>query len=287
MRRPPFITFMTFNRLGNTIPSLASLLEKDEDFDLYLLDNYSQDNTWEYLNSINDPRIKSKFRSDKNISFSLLNKALLERDQDQDYINIEYDVTICTSNFIQIFQDIFTEDKSIGSLSGSREDLICKLSKSITVGEYSIYPSPILGFCMAIPYEVMNKLGYFNEMSFGADIDFNKRIDKVLNKTSGYCENILCKVANIPLCEDCSIFGSLCKGDKICTKFYNSCHGEFYKRFAAQIHNRIAEHVAQNRIFCDTIHNPECSLTSEEQQIAINNINWIASNYQQFLNKMK
>ena len=62
----PLISFVSFNRMGSTVKSLLSLLETREDFDLYITDNDSRDKTWEWMNSLIDPRIKKIRKSEKN-----------------------------------------------------------------------------------------------------------------------------------------------------------------------------------------------------------------------------
>ena len=62
----PIISFVTFNRLGLTIRNLERLLESKDNFELYIIDNNSTDDTWEYLKSVNDPRIVEKKRFDLN-----------------------------------------------------------------------------------------------------------------------------------------------------------------------------------------------------------------------------
>ena len=59
---PPLISYSTFHRMGLTVRNLNSLLRTTDDFELHIIDNNSQDDTWEYIQSLNDSRIKSRTR---------------------------------------------------------------------------------------------------------------------------------------------------------------------------------------------------------------------------------
>jgi GT2 family glycosyltransferase len=64
---PPFISYSTFHRLGLTARNLNALLNNTtDDFELHIVDNNSQDGTWDYIKSLTDSRIKSKTRFEVN-----------------------------------------------------------------------------------------------------------------------------------------------------------------------------------------------------------------------------
>ena len=61
------ILFTTFNRLHYTVRALPVLLENSQEMgEVFIIDNCSDDDTVEYLKSIDDPIIKSKIFNDKN-----------------------------------------------------------------------------------------------------------------------------------------------------------------------------------------------------------------------------
>ena len=62
------LVFISYNRLEYTKLSLASLLaDTTEEFSLTVWDNGSTDGTREYLESVNDPRVKRKVFSSQNV----------------------------------------------------------------------------------------------------------------------------------------------------------------------------------------------------------------------------
>lgn len=290
MRRPPLLTFLTFNRLGNTIPSLRSLLESTDDFELYLLDNFSQDKTWDYLNSVSDPRIVYRERSDKNIGGVLLNKALIHRKPDQDWFNYEYDCFLITIKFISIFQDIFDNESNIAGLCGNLPGIIPKGvddTQLIKVNNYRIYKSHIMGYCMGMRYEVMNKLGYLDEVTYGMDMDLYYRIDRMLHMKTGYSLDAHCLMVGIPTCDMCTAGQKICLGDKICTKYYSRVLNDFYSQYNPDMVKRVKESINKDKLYCDTIYNPNTSLTIEEQKVAKENIDNFSNIYNKFLNTLK
>lgn len=81
---PPFLSYITFNRLGLTARSLKSILDTPEDFEMHIIDSNSKDDTWEYIQSLDDSRIKSKTRLDMNLGpVYALNLNLSKRRQEQ------------------------------------------------------------------------------------------------------------------------------------------------------------------------------------------------------------
>src|SRR5690242_18363670 len=56
---PPYLNYLTFNRLGLTIKNLNNILESKENFEMHITDCNSQDSTWDYIKSLDDKRIKS------------------------------------------------------------------------------------------------------------------------------------------------------------------------------------------------------------------------------------
>ena len=283
MRRPPLLTFLTFNRLGNTIPSLTSLLECTDDFELYLLDNFSQDGTWDFLNSINDPRIVHRERSEKNTGAGILNKTLINRKPDQDWVNYEYDCKLETKNFISIFNDIFESSSEMASLSGTLPGIVFNTSEFLHVKEHQIRLYPLLGFCLSIRYEVMNQLGYVDEVSYGMDIDINRRIRSILNKKTGYALDVNVTCIPIPECEVCKTTQSICLGENICTKYYFRVHGEVYRLMHEEMQQKLNHNANIGKVFCDTVYNPNTTLTAEEQKVAWSNYNLTAKIYDDFL----
>jgi hypothetical protein len=242
MRRPPIVSFLTFNKLGNTVLSLTSLLRTLDDFELYLIDNDSKDGTWEFLQDTKDPRIVHKKRFDGNIGVGhALNYVLFNRKEDQDWINIEYDFRILNKNFIQYFQEAYKSYPEMGGFSATsypiqynniKEAISRDITKIKTNNNINVYLDTIMGFCSFFPYEVMNLLGYYDEVNYFLDIDFNHRINACLNKKTGYLIDLRCaKINDIDLnCVNCLANLNYCQGNHICLKYYNRIVGKVIEK---------------------------------------------------------
>ncbi len=64
---PPFISNSTFHRLGLTARNLnACFATRRTTLSFTIVDNNSQDGTWDYIQSLTDSRIKSKTRFEVN-----------------------------------------------------------------------------------------------------------------------------------------------------------------------------------------------------------------------------
>ena len=91
----PLVAYPTFNRLGSTVLSLGSLLRTTDNFELYVGDNDSKDKTWDFLQSLKDPRIKEIKRFEHNYGeINVLNWALSKRRKGQDVVIMENDAQL-------------------------------------------------------------------------------------------------------------------------------------------------------------------------------------------------
>lgn len=62
----PVVCFISYDRLGVTANNLDTLLKTEDDFELYIVDNFSKERNWDFIMSLNDDRIKEKIRFSKN-----------------------------------------------------------------------------------------------------------------------------------------------------------------------------------------------------------------------------
>jgi glycosyltransferase involved in cell wall biosynthesis len=233
MRRPPLISFVTFNRLGNTATSLHSLLRTDEEFELFLLDNGSKDKTFEFLLDTKDPRIKYRHKLEDNIGVvHALNKILTYRAQDQDWINYEYDFHIHDKKFITSFREIYEEFPDMGAISASvyprmilnhfPEEIKKDPSRMIERNGKRIYKDYLMGFCAFVPYEAMNQLMYYDEVDAFADLEFNLRI-RSIDRWTGYAMDIQCShITDGGNCDTCLALHRYCKGYISCKEILGS-----------------------------------------------------------------
>lgn len=50
----PIVSFVCWNRAGLTARNLKELLKSTDDFELYIVDSNSEDDTWEFLKTLKD-----------------------------------------------------------------------------------------------------------------------------------------------------------------------------------------------------------------------------------------
>lgn len=257
-RRPPLITFLTYERLGNTAVSLPSLLRTESDFELHIMDNNSKDDTWEFLQDTKDPRIKTKKRFNHNMGVAhALNMALSFRKEDQDFINYEYDFRIHNKDFVKDFQEIYSEFPELKAFSATTFPHQLQVIDKKTSEDNNrfeerngkrIYYDTIMGFCSYFPFETMNQLMYYDEINCLLDMEIQARLE-VLGHTGKYEQNPVnigfatgyamdIRTSHVPdggICETCLAYHSYCEqGERKCLKHY--------KRIISRITNEIGFH---------------------------------------------
>jgi glycosyltransferase involved in cell wall biosynthesis len=115
---PAFISFVTFNRMGLTIRNLDALLKTTDDFELNIVDINSNDNTWDFIQSLKDSRIKSITRLPENKGpIYALNYNLARRKPGQYFITIDSDVHLHTPDWISRFMKVFDTFPDVGLLA--------------------------------------------------------------------------------------------------------------------------------------------------------------------------
>jgi glycosyltransferase involved in cell wall biosynthesis len=279
---------------------MISLLESTDDFELYLFDNFSQDHTWEYLNSLTDPRIKIRKRFNHNIGgAAAVNYALLSRKKDQDFGAFETRCTLKTKNFISIFQSILDADDTIVGLSGTytmgRDQLTYynELGKQFPdnikiVNQYRLYKGGIWGFCMLLRYELFDHFGFFDEASYAGDIDMNQRIINGLKKELCYVLDVHCSYSSQENmnCTECMKLQNICLGNNFCMKYYLPLMRHFYLENCSELNERAAARVKERKFFCDTIYRQDSTLTSEEKEIIKKNIKFFSEKYDKHIQEV-
>lgn len=238
--RPPLITFLTYNRLGYTAISLSSLLRTDSEFELYIMDNDSRDDTWQFLQDTKDPRIKSKIKWNQNMGVAhALNFALCYRKSDQAFINFENDFRIHNKDFVKDFEAYGREFPEIKAFSATtfphQLQIIDKsISEDPTRLEIKngrrLYYDTIMGFCTYFPAETMNILKYYDEVNCLLDMEVQARIGvNASDKKTGYAMDIRASHCN-PHCESCLAYHNPCEqGEMKCMKYYSRVISEITK----------------------------------------------------------
>jgi GT2 family glycosyltransferase len=188
---PPMICFITWNRLGLTVKNITALLSTTDEFELYIIDNNSQDGTWKFIQSLTDKRIKCKKRFDVNRGVVYaINYALSKRKKEQYFILVENDVCIKTKDFVTQFLRVMEEFPELGMLSATREALLLKWKSSLRIikkGNYFYYyHTRATVACHCMRPELLNCIGYWNEETYGCDSDTRARINNFTSFKIGF-----------------------------------------------------------------------------------------------------
>lgn len=227
----PMVCFVTWNRLGLTIRNLTCLLESEGEFDLYIIDNNSYDGTWDYLQTVKDPRIKLKEKLEKNRGVVYaINYVLAKRKENQYFIFIENDVCIEDPMWLQKFMDVMEAFPNLGFVGGAREglfeekgvkpEIIYNLDRSQS---YYSYPS-ILGCFNCYRPEIFQQLGYWNEETYGADRDMSYRTKNFTSFDTGY-------ITTIKMNQTQKIHCDFCPRKEICPLLpRKTCFGVYKER---------------------------------------------------------
>lgn len=244
---PPFLSYITFNRMGLTAKSLSSILDTPEDFEMHIIDSNSKDETWEYLQSLNDSRIKSKTRLPVNSGpIFALNLNLSKRRPDQYFFTIDSDVVLKTKDWLSRFMTVFHTFPEAGLLGVQRTapytpiypPVIPKTSNGVTYlemtsGQVGVPLDFVHGCCMGMRPELIQQIGYWSEETCYGDAELTIRVMNYTGFKAGYMSD----ANRIPLididmtqmipCSECKVQG-FCKQDKV----FNTCfniHNKFHK----------------------------------------------------------
>lgn len=259
--KKPILGLVTWNRLGITIQNLELLFKSTDDFDLYIVDNGSTDDTSKYLKNLNDIRIKEICFFKKNYGLIYgLNYIISKRKPDQPFINMDADVSIHTPNFITNCQKVIEAYPEVGVLGNARptyfEERKISYEEINRSGIKFWKTSGILGCLMYFPSSTLDTIGYFSEELCLADMELAFRIN-LINKWLGFCpdNNISYKS---PSCDTCN-HGGLCSSpnqeEMYCFKDYirNYKHRKFASLFAQKFAD-FKNKTNKDNVYCGSIH---------------------------------
>lgn len=244
---PPFLSYITFNRLGLTIRSLKSILDTPEDFEMHIIDSNSKDDTWEYIKSIDDSRIKSITRLVMNYGpVFALNLNLSKRKENQYFFSVDSDVVIKTKNWLSLFMEVFHTFPDVGLLGVQRTapyfpiypQNIPRTKNNVTYlelknGYVDVLLDFVHGCCMGMRPELIKEIGYWSEETCYGDAELSPRIVNYTNFKAGFMSDqymnskIVIDMAQNITCAECKA-KEFCKLDKINNTCFN-IHKELYK----------------------------------------------------------
>ncbi|AUN07198.1 glycosyltransferase [Clostridium botulinum] len=300
---PPFLSYITFNRLGLTARSLKSILDTTEDFEMHIIDSNSRDDTWEYLQSIKDSRIKSMTRLTLNEGpVFALNRNLSKRRKDQYFFTVDSDVVIKTKDWITRFMEVFNEFPEVGLLGVQRTPpyipiypkVITKSRNGVTYlelknGYVDVLLDFVHGCCMGMRPELIEKIGYWSEETCYGDGELSTRITNYTDFKAGFMSDqdkmplIDIDMTQEITCEEC-IAREYCKLNKDDNTCFNIHMGRYKNApFAKQFKWKYLEFFkdleeGKRTAYCASIYDPYSIATHEY------NKEWAQANREYYIN---
>lgn len=256
---PPLLSYVTFNRLGLTVKNLSSILESTDDFEMHIIDNNSNDGTWEYLQTLKDERIKSKIRIGANYGpIYSLNINLSKRRPEQYFISVDNDIYIETKDWISRFIKVFETFPKAGLLGVSSMEPFQKhfprvKQKMVNNTSYfqiensfeDIEKNYVPGCCMMLRPELIDEIGYLSEENYFGDIELSYRVLNFTSFEAGFVPAVEVKATQTIDCNDCQ-HRDECKLNKTndtCFSRYNALYkiNEFKKLYRWKLDETITD----------------------------------------------
>lgn len=272
----PFISYLTFNRLGLTARNLQALLKNHEDFEMHIVDSNSTDGTWEYLQTINDPRIKSKTRMPHNYGpIYGVNFNLAKRKPDQFFITVDSDVLIKTKGWIKCFMDVFNTYDDVGLLGVPKggpypryiPEVIPMTKNNVSYlklknANINVPLDFVPGCVQCLRPELIDVIGYWNEECYYGDAEISARITHYTKFSAGLIETIEIDQQQRFPCTECSLSSgcNLLKAGKNCfdehvMRYKNSIFAHTFRwkfiKYFEELKN------GNRTVYSASIHDPE------------------------------
>lgn len=291
------ISYITWNRLGLNIRNLNSLLRTTDDFELYIVDNNSKDDTWDYILSLNDSRIKSREKLGINAGpIYALNYVLAKRKPEQYFITLDSDVYIKTPDWITRFLRVFDTFPEVGLLGLPRahpypfylSEFISKEKNGVRFselknGKVGVIMDFVPGHCQCLRPELIEEIGYWSEECAYGDAELSVRVNNYFSFKAGFVHDIeIDQIQSIP-CTECE-GQEFCKLDKVtntCFKirnerYKNKSFAETYRWKYLEFFNELA--LGKRTPYCASIHDPQ-SITTH-----FYNSEWAQENFAFYMN---
>ena len=214
---PPFINFTVFNRLGLAFRNLTNLLDSDEDFELNIIDGNSKDNSWDYILSLNDRRIKSKTRFRKNLGpIYSANYALSRRKPNQYFITVDSDTFIRTKNWISKYMEVFQAFPDVGLLGVMRDDPYPRYLPPITPrangavsylelknADIHAQMDFVPGHLQCLSPQLIEKIGFWSEENGFGDAELSPRVVHYTDLRAGFVTTVEIDMTQKIPCSEC------------------------------------------------------------------------------------
>lgn len=294
---PPFVSYLTFNRMGLTVRNLNSLLKTVDDFELHIIDNNSKDDTWDYIQSLSDGRIKSKTRFSLNAGpIYAVNYNLSKRKKDQYFIACESDVHVNTPDWISRFMQVFEAFPEVGLLGvpraapypGYMPPVLLNERNGISylqllngkIGETLDF---IPGHCQCLRPELIDNIGYWCEENGYGDAELSSRVVNYTPFKAGFITNIKIDMVQSITCEECG-GKSFCKLDRDVvncfdirdSRYKNESFAETFRWKYIEYFNELSR--GKRTVRCASIHDPESI------KAGVYNMDWALENFDFYIN---
>ena len=208
---PPLVSFVTWNRLGLTVRNLSALLKTTDDFELQITDSNSTDDTWDYIQSLNDRRIKAITRLSINRGpIYAVNYNLSKRKKDQYFIALDSDVNIHTNGWTGKFFEVFDAFPDAGLLGTVSREYYERYRHPLIKHEkgHVYYLEITKGFiegCMqCFRPGLLDILGYWCEECCMGDVEICNRICKHTCYKAGYLPLVEIDLLQRVKCDNCN-----------------------------------------------------------------------------------
>lgn len=214
---PPFVSFVTWNRMGLSVRNITALLRTTDDFELHIVDNNSMDDTWDYIMQLKDSRIKSRIRLDTNRGHVYsTNYNLSKRRKGQYFITVDNDVNIHSPDWITRFLSTFQEFSEVGLLGVVSPEYFARYRLPLTRHERNgecyleMHRGFVEGCCQCLRPELLDILGYFSEETCMGDEEICFRICNFTSFKAGF-------IPTVEIDQTQRIACSECEGRHLCT----------------------------------------------------------------------
>ncbi len=209
----PIISFVCWNRAGLTARNLNALLNTTDDFELYIIDSNSKDDTWKFIETLNDSRIKEIKKLDFNRGCPYAaNYVMSKRKNGQFFIHVDSDSYIITKDWITKFMEVMNTYPEIGAACTVSPIIYERISRyfnttslernNVTINQCDSF---FAGNCLCIRPEVMDRIGYFNEETGRCDNDYGKRLSIATDYKIAFVPQIIIDQTQKIECDSCYI----------------------------------------------------------------------------------
>jgi glycosyltransferase involved in cell wall biosynthesis len=271
----PFVSFITFNRLGLSARNLQALLKTEDDFELHIIDSNSRDDSWAYIESLSDSRIKSRTRLPLNRGpIYAVNHNLAKRKPDQYFIALDSDVLLLTPDWITKFMRVFDTFPEVGMLGVPRTSpykeflppvipmekngiRYLQLRDGIVGASLDFVP----GHCQCLRPELINILGYWSEENYFGDAELSVRINQYTPYRAGFITDISISMEQSIPCECCPAkeFCQLDRKETTCFSIRDTYHkNESFVEKNTWKYIEYFEELKQGErsVYCASVHDP-------------------------------